>query len=172
MHFKVRNNVFILATLLSLFSCQKNSNQYQEEKYFDPKDISNLLLDNIDTFWDNDSLRSFTNYFKNYSGYTGGIELQDDGKTIAVAVFESQEIAINCMEGRIINVAIVITPGYPNEILKGKWWYAASIGSCVFANQWNTIIEVSISNSDFEEVKTILIETAAEISERIDLLSQ
>ena len=36
---------------------------------------------------------------------------------------------------------------------------------------WNTIIEVRYIYSEYEEVKTLLLETAAEISERIDILS-
>ena len=76
------------------------------------------------------------------------------------------------MEGRINLVASVIKPGIPNEILKGKWWYADGLNSCVFVNQWNIIIEVSYIQSEYEEVKTLLIETAAEIASRADLLSQ
>jgi len=39
-------------------------------------------------------------------------------------------------------------------------------------NQWNTIVEVYYYNPSFEEVKTLLLETAAEIARRIDSLSE
>ena len=101
-----------------------------------------------------------------------GIGLRDDKKRIGVAVFVSQAKTIECMEGRINTVAIVIKTGVPNEILKVKWWFTDGLNSCVFANQWNTIIEVSYIESEYEEVKILLIETAAEIVRRIDLLSK
>jgi hypothetical protein len=47
----------------------------------------------------------------------------------------------------------VILPGELNEILTGKWW--------------NTIIEISLI-SEYDSVKSLLIETVAEISDRID----
>ena len=165
-------NILILATLLSFLSCQKNLNRYQEEKHFDPKELSNLSLDTIDTFWGIDSAVTISNYFNHYPEYTGGIELKGDHKGIAVAVFESQEKAIECMERRIKLVANVIIPGVPNEILQGKWWYPDGLNNVVFANQWNTIIEVSYGGSEYEEVRILVMETAAEIIKRIDSLSQ
>ena len=59
-------NILILATLLSFLSCQKNLNRYQEEKHFDPKELSNLSLDTIDTFWGIDSAVTISNYFNHY----------------------------------------------------------------------------------------------------------
>jgi hypothetical protein len=43
--------------------------------------------------------------------------------------------------------------------------------SYVFANQWNTIIEISLI-SEYDLVRSLLLETVAEISDRIDALSQ
>jgi hypothetical protein len=168
-------NLLVLITLLSFLSCQKNTSYPdQKEKYFNPNDLSKLSLEDIVNFWENDSLISFSNYFQYFTEYIGGIGLRDDkkSKSIGVAVFASQEKAIESMEGRINLVASVIKPGIPNEILKGKWWYADGLNSCVFVNQWNIIIEVSYIQSEYEEVKTLLIETAAEIASRADLLSQ
>jgi hypothetical protein len=53
----------------------------------------------------------------------------------------------------------------------GKWWYSDGMRSYVFANQWNTIIEISFI-SEYDLVKSLLLETVAEISDRIDALSQ
>ena len=61
----------------------------------------------------------------------------------------------------------VILPGELNEILTGKWWYSDGMRSYIFANQWNTIIEISLI-SEYDSVKSLLIETVAEISDRID----
>lgn len=163
-------NFIIVGALLSFFiSCNKNS--MTEEKYFDPEQISSLLLEGMDGFWDNDSLKSSSNYFNNSLGYLGGVELMDNGKRMGVAVFESQELALSSMERRIISVAGVIIPGETNEILKGKWWHSGDY-SYVFASQWNTIIEVGCLGFEYEVVKTLLLETAAEISDKIDSMSQ
>ncbi len=164
--------LLIIITLLSFinYKCDKSLNT--KEEFFDPKDLSKLSLEHLDNFWINDSLKSGSNPFVNYSGYIGGIELTDNEKRIGIAIFESQATAINSMEGRINTVSNVIKSGDSNVILKGKWWYGSGFPNSVFANQWNTIVEVSHYNSNYEDVKTLLIETTAEICGRIDSLSQ
>lgn len=163
----------ILIALLGLLTCQKNPCfQGEKEKYFDPKDLARLSLENIDNFWQNDVPTSFSNNFDHYSEYVGGIAFMYNEKRMGVAVFESRQKAIACMEGRINTVANVIKSGVPNEILKEKWWYADNMNGYVFANQWNTIIEVSIIPSEYEEVITLLMETAADIAGRVDSLSK
>ena len=159
--------LLIVVAFLSSLSCENNTKPNQEEKHFDPKELSNLSLDSINGFWDNDSISSFSNYFDKCSEYIGGIGLKDNGKSIGLAVFETKEKAIISMEGRINSVPSVIIPGEPNELFTGKWWYSDGMRSYVFANQWNTIIEISLI-SEYDSVKSLLIETVAEISDRID----
>jgi hypothetical protein len=143
-----------------------------KQKYFNPKDLSFLALENIVDFWEGDSLIYVTNSFDDYPGYQGGIAMRSDKKSkrIGVAVFESQENAIENMDIRVNTVSWVISPGVPDDVLQGKWWY--SEGSIVFDNQYNTIIEVTCIPCAYEEVKTLLTETAAVIANRIDSLSQ
>jgi len=161
--------ILFIITFLCLVNCKTLLNP--KEKFFDPKDLSKLSLENIVNFWEKDSLKYYSNYFKNYLDYIGGVGLRDDKKRVGVAVFVSGAKAIECMEGRINTVASVIKPGIHNEILKGTWWFTDGLSSCVFANQWNTIIEVYYTEVDYEEVKTLLIETASEIAKRVDSLS-
>jgi len=163
---KVKKLITIII-LICIIGCEKDE---QNEKYFDPKDLSKLLLENIDTFWEGENHESFNIFFDRYSGYMGGILFKDDnGRSVGVSVFESQERAIVGMDGRMNTVSALIKPGDPNEILTGQWWYGDYF---VFANQWNTIIEVSFGGSNIEDLRTFLMETAAEVSKRIDLLSQ
>jgi len=158
----------ILIMVLCFFSCKKSDT---EPKCFYPDDLSNLSLESIDSFWGNDSIIALSNYFQNQTKYTGGINLRNNEfKRIGVAVFESQEVAIVAMEARIDNVAIRIREGLPNAIFPGKWWY--SNGSAVFINQNNTIVEVSVYNSQYNEAEQLLTETAKEIAKRIDQLSK
>jgi hypothetical protein len=166
-------NIMIILVLIFFPDCQKSpSNTFQVEKKFNTGELSKLSLDSIDNFWKNESLVTYSNYFINYSGYLGGVSLRCGEKRLGVAIFESQEKAILCMEGRINSVAIAIYSNIPNEILRCKWWNAYAFGSSVFANQWNTIIEVSLIPYKYDDVDTLLMTTAADIAKRIDQLSE
>jgi len=156
---------------LSLINCEKDSSVNTKEKFFDPQKLPLLSLEDVVNFWDNDSLEYCSNYFEDYSGYQDGLNLRCDEKGISVVVFVSQAKAIEAMERLINTVAFIIQPGTPNEILKGKWWFGDGIPNAVFVNQWNTIVEVYCYHTDYEEVETLLMETAAEIARRIDSLS-
>lgn len=158
----------IFMMVLCFFYCKKSDT---EPKHFNPVDLSKLSLESIDSFWGNDSIIALSNYFHNQTKYLGGINLRNNGfKSIGVAVFESQDLAINAMEGRIDNVAVRIREGLPNATFPGKWWY--SNGSAIFINQNNTIVEVLILDSPYNDVEQLLTETAAEITKRIDQLSK
>ena len=162
--------IVLVIALLGLVGCDifKSS----QEKLFDLKDLSRLELENIDNFWDTDSLEYDDNlYFDYFSSYMGGIELKGMKKRIVVSVFKSQRSAIRAMEGRRNMVAAVIVAGGKHELIKGKWWFTDNIPNGVFVNQWNTIVEVSYYHTDFEQIIAMLIVTAAEIARRIDSLS-
>lgn len=160
--------LFFIIMLLSLFNCKGDKSLDSKEKYFNPKDLSRLSLEAFSDFWDNDTIKFGSNPFVSCSAYLEGVELLGKEKGIGVAVFESQEKAINCMEARISTVANIIRPGDSNKIIKEKWWFTEET---VFVNQCNTIAEVYYYYPDYDAVKTLLIETAAEIARRIDSLS-
>lgn len=165
-------NLLIVFILLCLTNCEnKKLDINNNEKYFEKNRLSELSLDNISGFWENDTLSHFVNDFNNYVGYLDGIGLKDNEKGISVAVFESKEKAINCMESKINSVACIIEKGNSVEI-EGIWWFSDCIPKAVFKNQWNTIIEVYYYHKDFEDIKPVLFNTANEISKRVDNLSK
>lgn len=155
---------------LNFINCDKDLSPHKE-KFFKPQQLTLLSLEEVNHFWDDDSIKYSSNPFVSCSAYLEGVELIGNKRGIGVAVFESQAKAINCMEGRINTVATVIRPGISNEILKGKWWFGDGIPNAVFVNQCNVIIEVAYYYPAYEEVENVLIETAAEISRRVDRLS-
>ena len=166
---------FIVFAFLSLISCEKNPSSHKE-KFFDPQKLPLLSLEEVNHFWQNDSIKYISNFidgiFNDHSGFLGGVRYSGDKNIIGVSVFKSQADAIDAMELRRNNVAAIIVPGNSDEVFKGKWWFTDNIPNAVFVNQWNTIAEVSAYHPDYEEVKTLLMETAAEIAQRIDSLSE
>ena len=137
--------------------------------------MSLLELEDVGNFWSGDSIKHISDYicscFENHPGFINGARYNGVNKNIGVSVFNSQTAAIEAMDGRINTVACVIQSGVNNDILKGKWWFSDCIPNIIFVSQWNTIVEVNCYFSDYEQVKTLLIETAAEIAKRVDLLS-
>ena len=53
-----------------------------------------------------------------------------------------------------------------------KWWMTDCIPNAIFLNQWNTIIETSYYNENFNEVKTFLTQSISVLANRIDRLSK
>lgn len=163
--------ILIAIFLLTLISCIRDKSYNPHTTFFDPEDLSLLSLENLPGFWDNDSLEFSNNYSRSYrssSGFIEGIRLQGDERKVGVAVFESQQSAIVAMEARAALASVVIHNGDSYDILKSKWWFS---DGAIFVNQWNTIVEAICFDSDFEDVETQLMETAAEIAQRIDALS-
>ena len=159
-------------SLLAMISCIKDKSYNQHAIFFNTKDLSILSLENMTGFWNNDSLRyGSKNYYRSCSGYLGGIKITSDEKGIGVAVFGSQQNAIEAMEARINLVANVINSGDSHDILKGKWWFTDGIPNAIYVNQWNTIVGVTCYHPNFEAVETLLKETTAEITRRINSLS-
>lgn len=166
--------LFIIIFFLSFLNCGKNPSS-NKEKFFDSQKLPLLSLEEVNHFWQDDSIKHISNFidgsFNDHSGFLGGISYLGEHKGVAVSVFKSQADAIDAMELRRNNVAAIIEPGNSTEVLKEKWWFSENIPNIVFFNQWNTIAEVYYYQPDYEEVKTILMETAAEIARRIDSLS-
>jgi len=176
-HFSFKNLFIIIAiAFLSFINCEKDGSPLNEEdKLFDHQKLSLLSLENIGDFWQDDSIQiisSNQNDFKEHQGYLKSIKLSSTKKSIAVSVFQSQNIAIEAMETLQKETANIIT-GKEHELISGKWWYIYwSSFYAIFINQWNTIIEVSYNHKSDEEVKDYIIKIALEIATRIDKLAQ
>jgi hypothetical protein len=160
--------------IILIFACVGCSKE-EQNKFFDPENISSLNLETINTFWGNDNIKDTSYYmgahFENYSGYIKGIRLSGDKSAIWVSVFDSQDNAIDAMQLRINDVACVIREGN-SDAVNGKWWYSECSGTnIVIVNQWNAIIEVDYNHPDFGEIENFLYSTANEIAERVDQLS-
>lgn len=167
--------VFLLL-FITIIGCEKTNTSPEGTKYFNPEKLTRLNLANIDNYW-NEGLAIDTSYymgasFENHDGFIGGIKLYSgNGKAIWVSVFNTKEEAIDAMESRINSVACVINEGNEDEF-ETKWWYSECLDYFVFVNQYNTIIEIDFSsNAPFDLIKTILLDVATEINERIDTLS-
>ena len=148
------------------------------ELYFNPEDLSLLDLAEIDGFWQDVSKidTSFQSgggtLFVTYPGFLEGISLFDDSNAIRISVFKNQDTAINAMEFRIENVAVLIHEGTSDSI-QGLWWYSDDgWNSSVFVNQCNTIVEVMYFDADFEDVEDVLYHIANELVKRINDLSE
>ena len=159
--------------VILLFSCQCQIFD-QPEKFFDPEDLVLLDLADMNGFWQDDEEIDTTFRGREYEGqgYLGGISLSDeDNNAIWITVYLNQDSAINAMEFRIANVAEIITEG-TSKVVDNKWWYSGgSSRSAVYFNQWNTIIEVIMSDVSYNEAESTLLKTAKGISKRVDKLS-
>jgi len=169
--------LLFLIFFILLLGCNKDNNpDLENEKYFNPSKLGELNLANIDNFW-SEGIKVDTSFymgahFENHSGFIAGIRLfSGNGKAIWISVFKTKKDAVNAMELRINDVACVINNGDPDEF-KNQWWYSDCLDYSIFVNQYNTIIEIDISsNAPFDMIKSILLDIAAEINERIDQLS-
>ncbi len=169
---------FLLFLVLAFYSCHKSDSEPNPEpvnKYFNSVDLLNLKLDSVPGFWEKmDSLTFIDSYFP----YSTDGEVKRAGiavynktyRQIGVAVFDSQAMAISRMEERIDNVAVRIREGLPSATFPGKWWYSNS--AAIFVNQNNTIVEITILDSQYKDAEQLLAATALEIIQRVDKLSE
>lgn len=168
-------DLFILISLFFL-ACHRNPSALeQKERFFDPKDLSRLSLEEMNHFWEGDRIKHISTIndaiFGSHPGFLGGIEYRGDTRGISVSVFKSQAMAIEAMELLRKNVAAVIEPGNPPDLFPGPWWFTDNIPNAVFVNQWNTIVDVFIYHPDYKAVENLLLETAKEIAGRVDAFS-
>ena len=169
--------LIILIILASIIGCEKENGK--QEKFFNPENLGSLDLANINGFWDDDSTidTSFSGgmIFEKHPGYLEGICIFNrEDKHVWISVFTTKDTAIIAMEYRINNVVIMIQDGTVDEI-KGTWWFSNDgYNYNVYVNQWNTIIEVWISGTSYndEEKENILYSTANELAKRVDNLSE
>ena len=169
--------IIVIVLILSNFSCKLfcDEDESHQKKIFNPANLSQLYLQDVGSFWDDDSIKYISDYmgafFEDHSGFIDGVDYRGDKNIIAVSVFKSQADAIEAMELRRNNVAAIIDEGGKHELIKGKWWFARNPYNAVFVNQLNTIIQVAYYYPAYNELNSILIETAVEIAKRIDALS-
>ena len=163
--------LIIFIIFIGLFNCSKNPIS-PKEKFFNPKDLDNLSLENISNFWQGDSFEVWIDpiaHFTEYEGYLKGIELRSDKKSIAVFVFNAKKTAIEAMEEFRFLISAMTYDGEKHELIKEKWWYIkGNPYYAIFINKWNTIIEI-IHNYPSNE--NIIVSTALEVTERIDVMS-
>ncbi len=165
--------LFLLIIFLNLINCEKDGSP--KEIIFDSQKLPQLILQDVGSFWDDDSIKQISDYmgayFVDHSGFLDGVGYYGDKNIIVVSVFKSQADAIEAMELRRNNVAAIIDEGGKHELIKGKWWFARDPYNAIFVNRLNTIIEAAYYYPSYEEIDNILIETAVEIARRIDSLS-
>ncbi|MBN1999600.1 hypothetical protein JW935_18745 [candidate division KSB1 bacterium] len=86
-------------------------------KFFEPENLSNLNLQNIEDFWGDDSVDRISDFvaahhFEYNSDHIGSIRFS--AKTLgymAVSGFLSQEIATEAQEERASDIAALVFPG-------------------------------------------------------------
>ena len=169
--------LLFITIFVFFIGCDKdNISDSKSEKYFDPGNLNQLNIANIDTFW-SAGLAIDTSYymgahFEDHPAFIEGIRLySQNGKALCVSVFKTKEDAVNAMLLRINNVACVINEGDPDEFTH-RWWYSDCMSYYIFVNQYNTIIEIDFSsNAPFDLIKGHLLDVAEIIIVRIDTLS-
>jgi len=169
--------ILFILFIISILGCDKNNDaDSNSTKYLNSINLDQLDLANIDNFW-SEALNIDTSFymganFENHPGFIEGIRLYSgNGKAIWVSVFKTKEDAVEAMELRIKDVACLIKDGSPDEF-ENQWWYSECLGLLIFENQYNTIVEIDFSsNATFDMIKSILLDIAEEINERIDKLS-
>lgn len=166
----MKNILFIFVFIIVLCNCDENDSD--KEKYFNPSNLSQLSLNNLASFWDNDTIKNISAYFDFSADYLDGVNLSSNKKGIAVNVFSTKEKAVEAMEERINLLSSIISEGGSNGTFEDKWWYSKGINCYIFLNKYNTIIEVQYDKyQTYAENEPTIIETVLEISKRVDSLS-
>ncbi|MBN2103567.1 hypothetical protein JW835_05945 [bacterium] len=174
MHKKLQKLIFLL--MVSFFiSCIRDKNPTDTIiKYFDLALLDQLDIENLSGFWASDTLitkiDSDCSTAVNSQASVICVRYKCNNKHIGISVFPTQDAAISAMESIIDDVSCVIQKD-TTSYLPDLYWFSDCIPNMVFTNKWNTIIEVGYYHQDFEEIKAVLYDTAFEIANRIDQLS-
>ena len=170
-----------LFLILFLIHCHKDFSPLgdvsPETKYFDPQKLSLLKLDSLENFWQGDTITHKSNFitvhFNRHPSFLDAIRYSTKKRgAVSVSVFKNQKDAIRLMKERIHAVASVIYNGDSDEKIKDIWWYTRGLPPAIFINHNNTIVETYIIDYNYDKVKDNLIETALEISKRVEELSE
>jgi len=165
----------ILLFLFTIINCDKDTTPiHVEEKWFDPQKITQLHIEEFDSFWQEESIKNVSEIatFYDHPEFLAGKRYHSENKIIDISVFQTKEASIYAMDDLINTVACVILPGSSNDILNSKWWFTSCIPNGVFLNQWNTIIEIGYYHSSYAEIEDFMIQSAAEVARRIDNMSE
>jgi len=161
--------IFLLIPIL-LLSC-KGQITSPKEKFFNPKDLDNLSLENIEYFWQGDTAEIWIDPIPNFNkneGYLKGFELRGDLKEIGVFVFKTQAIAISAFENYKELCSALINDGENNDLIKEKWWYIEGDPYyAIMINKYNTLVMLH----NYYSYENVLMDTAIEIMRRIDIWS-
>ena len=173
--------MFIILILFNFTHCNKDFSPlwdipHVKTKYFDPQKLPMLRLDSLEYFWQGDTITHKSNYiteiFNRNPSFLDALRYSCRGRGgVGISVFKSQADAFKMMRERIDDVAGVIYNGNSNNKIKDIWWYAKWLPA-IFINHNNTIIETYIFDYNYDKVKDLLIETALEISKRMEDLSE
>lgn len=169
--------LLILLLLISVHNCSKDSTSINlGEKYFDPQKLSQLSLEDFDSFWQGEEINNISDYitanFNTNFEFLGAIRYSSENKDIGVSVFKTRSDAVSAMEQRINQVACVIIPGDSDDLFTSNWWFTDCIPNGIFVNHLNTIIELGYYHSDYGEIEDFMIQSAAEVARRVDYLSE
>ena len=171
--------LLIIISFFSFLNCDHDLSPLEKEKFFHENKLYLLNLGHIDNFWKGDTITSISDYtlLSNYPGFIKHIRYHANKKVVAVSVFESKELAIDAMEERIPEVSMLIYPGDVHKKIKDKWWWGiyCYFQRAVFINKWNTIVEATILDYDYaddDSIRVLLEDTALELANRVDALSE
>ena len=159
--------------LILLLSC-KSEITSSKGIYFSPENLSSLALENINDFWQGDSIAFNSNstyFFNYYDGFLEGIELRAKNKFIKVDVFKSKEIALNAIEEFRNSISMYTIESNDHKIIKEKWWSMPNSYFAVFVNKYNTIISIYYSPESEEEfTQNIAVEIIRRIGRKCNYL--
>jgi|SRR3989339_404382 len=165
--------IILFVILLLIASCKDDINS-SKELLFNSENILKLSIDDLNTFWQEDSIWFSVNptaFFENYEGFLKNSRYESEThKVIEINVFQSKQIAINAMEEFRTLISAITLEGDPKNYFGERWWYIqGSSFRSIWVNKYNTIIFVSNSSSEDDN---ITINTATEILGRIESLSE
>lgn len=166
----ISSRLLLSAVFIYSFSKCSSPTSTDKPKFFNPANISQLQIEELNGFWSGDSFwaeKYPNNLFRNYTGYLEGKEFRSaNNKFIAIHVFESKEIALAAIDYYRINISALTSESNDHTIIKEQWWYIAGPPYLtIFVNKLNTMIIIS----NYEAIDSnITIETAIDIMEKIE----
>lgn len=162
--------IFILI-LFSMITCIRNPTALVEP-YFNPNDLDKLELENLENFWQGDTVEIWINpipYIREYEGFLKSMDFRCDLKGIGIFVFKTQVIAVNLLGDWNSFSNSILLEGDTHDVIEEKWWYIKGDPmSTILVNKFNTILMLH----NYYMNKNDLMNTAIEITDRIDRLSR
>lgn len=153
-------------------NCERDFSPIEIEKFFHPDMLSQVYLDKISYFWQNDTIRTQSDpiaHFRHSYGYLKGLELIGNRKSIRVFVFQTKIDAINSAEKYQLSISRITSKGYENKYIKEKWWYVVNNPlHAIHINKYNTIIQIIYHGNT---TNSFIFQIAYDVLKRIELFS-